>query len=119
MARRAALAIGGSIFLLIGVVFVMAALWTFLADFRGPVFASLVLASLFLGLGLILLALSRRPFRARDIRVAAETAAASAKARRPNGASEPPPGTATTAATLAVIPLAEAFVAGLMAGMKR
>jgi membrane-bound ClpP family serine protease len=103
VAQRAAFAAAGVVFLVIGLAILGIAGWIMLAEIRNPVFASLVVGSFFCGVGLILLGLSRRAYRARDIRLAAETGAAAAN----------------PATREALPPLAEAFLAGLNAGMRR
>ena len=105
--RRLVYALGGLVFILIGLCFLIGAVWIALAELRDPLFATLVVGAIFFGIGLILLGVSRRAYRSRDIRLAAETAAVAAK-----------PGK-TSVAAIAMVPVAEAFITGLAAGMRR
>ena len=109
-ARRAAFALGGFVFILIGIAVLCVAGWIVLAEMRDPVFASLVVGAVFFGIGIILLGLSRRPYRSGDIRAAAETGAMAASSSDPRRQQAP---------AASIPPLAEAFIVGLTAGMRR
>lgn len=102
--RRLSYAMGGMIFCLIGFGFLSAAGWMLLAEWRDALFATLVVGAVYFGLGLIFLGLSRRAYRAKDLRIAAEAGAA-AQSDAPKRAALPP--------------MAEAFMTGLNAGMRR
>lgn len=67
--RRAVFGAVGGLLLLIGLGFMMAALWTALAWSVGSIMASVILGLIFLGIGLLVLAFSRVPPRAipRDV----------------------------------------------------
>jgi hypothetical protein len=58
--RRAALGFGAAVLLLIGLAFLTVAAWLALAALRDPLFAALVIGLVYLGLGLILLAMAGR-----------------------------------------------------------
>lgn len=103
MMRRSAFAAGGAVFILIGIGFLSVAGWIVLADMRDPVFASLVFGAVFFGIGLIFLGLSRRSFRASDMKAAAQ-AGAVAKSHEVRAA---------------VPSMAQAFMVGLNSGLQR
>jgi hypothetical protein len=104
--RRSAMAAVGGFLVLVGVVFLSVAGWIWLASYRDPLFAALVVGGIHVVLGLVLLLMSRRSYRRRDLRAAAAAGATAEHAR------------SGTAAGLA-IPLVEAFLAGLLAGSRR
>lgn len=103
-ARRTAFAVLGAILLLIGIIAATAAGWIALAELRGPVVAWLVFAAGYIAVGLIFLLLSRRSYHARDLRVAAHAGSAAEKSGGKNHVA---------------VAMAEAFVIGLAAGMRR
>lgn len=59
--RRSALGLVGIVCLLVGLGFLTAALWQLLVLWNGPVAAALVLALIWIGAGLVLLAVARPP----------------------------------------------------------
>lgn len=66
IARRLALQGAAAVLLLVGVGFLTAALWLFLAELRDALFASATVGTGFAGVALILLALARPRRRARQ-----------------------------------------------------
>jgi len=98
--RRALLNAIGTVFLAIGTAFLTSAAWILLAEVYSPLFAALILAGIFLGIGLILLGVASRA-KHRSAAIAAEAAAL-------HDPAAPPP-------TGALSPLAEAFIIGLNA----
>lgn len=102
--RRVAFATGGLVFVLIGVLLLALAGWAMLALLVGGIFATLIFAAVFMLVGWMLLTLSRRSYRARDIEVAAEAGAAAR-------------GAATASPQGLTLPLLEAFIIGMQAGI--
>ncbi|MBY5972028.1 phage holin family protein [Pseudooceanicola marinus] len=60
MALRAGASIVGAILMLVGLGFFTVALWILLVEMRDPLFAATVLGGIYLGVGLIVLALAMR-----------------------------------------------------------
>lgn len=61
VARRSALGLAGVLLAGVGLGFMTAAAWQGLALWNGPIAASLIVGAFYLGIGMILLALARRP----------------------------------------------------------
>ena len=102
VARRTALVTGGAIFLFVGLTLLSVAGWIVVSEMRDAVFATLVFAGVYSGIGLILIGLSRRPPRI-------PTAAARSVAA-PTAAATP---------AVAFLPVVEAFATGFYAGSRR
>ena len=102
-ARRTAFLTAGGVLVLVGFGFLLAALWLGLETAFGPLAASLVVAGLLLGVGLLVLGLApRQPvFKSMDARLR--------KQARDGGLYQP---------TGAIPPLAEAFLFGLAVSMQ-
>ena len=99
-ARRAGLTAAGALFLSVGCGFMTAAGWMVLEEMRGALFATTVIGSLYLGLGLILLGVAA----SRNTRAAPDPVA--------HGMQPSPQ-------TYAIAALLEAFMAGLNAGISK
>lgn len=100
-AQRAGYSLAGLVLVTIGTGFLTAALWMFLSELRDALFAATVIGALYVGVGLILLALSRR---CRPVPMA-----------HPVGA--PPPPAASAAGLFAA--LMQGIGAGMAAGAAR
>ncbi len=99
------MAVAGGFLILVGIVFLSIACWIWLASYRDPLFAALVVSGVLVVLGGVLLLMSQRAYRRRDLRAAAVAGASAEQAR--------------TTTTSTAIPLIEAFLAGLLAGARR
>lgn len=105
MARRSAFAAVGTVLVLIAAILFSIAGWLWLAQTGNAIMASFILGIVYLAAGVMFFLAARTPYRRRDLRVAATAGATSQQAK---------PATALT-----LLPVAEAFIVGLMAGMRR
>ena len=108
-ARRAVLGAIAAVLGLIGTGFLASAAWIWLARQEDALFASLILGGAFMAISVLFLALARRRYNVRDLRAAGHAGALAA--RTPGGTA---PGNVTT-----LLPVAEAFLVGFGAGLRR